>query len=404
MLELVHFDLCGPMSVPSKAGFLYYVIFVDDFSRKTWIYFLKCKESREILKRFKEFKALTENFSGKKIKTLRIDNGKEYTSEIFKEFCMSAGIKREFTVAYNPQQNRIAERKNRTIVEAAKAMLLDQNIETSFWTEASRTAVYIQNRCPHSHLDNKTPEEAFTGIKPDISHFRIFGCLVYIHVPKEKRFKLEPSEKKGVFVGYSETSKAYRIFIPGQKQIELSRDVIFEEDIAFKRARSSSETKTYSPRVPEMEPAPEIQREHPDEMPHELPSTSNENTNDNGKKRPLWARKMIKEAEDHATPKGTFRESKRPKRFSSYVALMNNIINSEPVSVTEACRHQAWKDAMTEEYQSILKNDVWDIVPRPKEKSVVSSKWLFKIKHAADGSIEKHKARFVIIRVVSNSL
>ena len=113
------------MSVPSKVGFLYYVIFIDDFSRKTWIYFLKCKESTEILKRFKEFKALTENFFGKKIKTLRTDNGKEYTSEIFKEFCKNVGIKREFTVAYNPQQNGVAEGKNKTIVEAAKAMLLD---------------------------------------------------------------------------------------------------------------------------------------------------------------------------------------------------------------------------------------------------------------------------------------
>lgn len=249
---------------------------------------------------------------------------------------MSAGIKREFIVAYNPQQNGVAERKTRTIVEAAKAMLLDQNIVTSFWAETSRTDVYIQNRCPHSHLDNKTPEEAFTGIKPDISHFRNFGCPVYIHVPKEKRFKLEPSGKKGIFMGYSETSKAFWIFIPGHNQIELSRDVIFEEDIAFKRARSSSETETYSPRVPEMEPAPEIQREHPEEMSHELPSTSNENTVHNDRKRPLWAKKMIKEAKDHAAPKGTFRESKISKRFSSYVALMNKIINSEPVSVTEA--------------------------------------------------------------------
>lgn len=110
------------------------------------------------------------------------------------------------------------------------------------------------------------------------------------------------------------------------------------------------------------------------------------------RKRPLWARKMIQEAKAYASPQGTCRESKRPHRFSSYVALMSEIIKSKPSSVKEAIENQVWKDAMTKEYQSIIENDVWDIVPRPKDKSVVSSKWLFKIKHAVDGSIEKYKA------------
>lgn len=229
------------MSVTSLGGFLYYVIFVDDQSRKTWTYFLKCKESNEVLTRFKEFKALVENMSGKRIKTLRSDNRGEYISDSFKDFCSSVGIKREFTIPYNPQQNGVVERKNRTIVEAAKAMMHDQNLHTSFWAEASSTAVYIQNKCPHFLLDNKTPEEAFSGKKPDIIHFRIFGCPVYIHIPKEKRSKLEPSRKKGIFVGFNESSKAYRIYILGQRLIELSRDAIFEEDVAFKRSKDTTE-------------------------------------------------------------------------------------------------------------------------------------------------------------------
>ena len=96
-------------------------------------------------------------------------------------------------------------------------MIFDQNLEYYLWAEASCTAVYIQNRSPHSYLKDKTPEEVFTKIKPNISHLRIFGCPVYIHVPKGKRTKLEPFGRKGIFVGYSETSKAYRIFIPRQK-------------------------------------------------------------------------------------------------------------------------------------------------------------------------------------------
>ena len=96
-------------------------------------------------------------------------------------------------------------------------------------------AVYIQNRCPHSALDSKTPEEVFTGKKPDVSHFRIFGCPVYFHVPKEKRSKLDASGKKGMFVGYSETSKAYRVYVPGQREVEIGHDVTFDEDASLKK-------------------------------------------------------------------------------------------------------------------------------------------------------------------------
>ena len=97
--------------------------------------------------------------------------------------------------------------------------------------------MYIQNRCPHAILKGKTPEEFFSGIKPEVGHLRIFGCHVYIHVPKEKRTKMEPSGKKGISVGYSENSKAYRIYVPGQRKIEVSRDVTFHEEAAFKKSR-----------------------------------------------------------------------------------------------------------------------------------------------------------------------
>jgi hypothetical protein len=114
-----------------------------------------------------------------------------------------------------------------------------------------------------------------------------------------------------------------------------------------------------------------------------------------GQKRNAWARQTLREAEGHAAPCGTFRESKRPQIFLSYVSAMSHIIDTEPSCHGEATGQQVWKDAMTEEYQSIMKNDVWDIVPRPKGKSIVTSKWIYKIKHAVDGSVEKYKARFV---------
>jgi hypothetical protein len=169
ILDLVHSDVCGPMSVASITGSMYYVSFIDDFSRKTWIYFLKTKD--EVFSRFQEFKALVENQTGKKIKVLRSDNGGEYTSKEFEGFCKEAGIKRELTVPYNPQQNGVAERKNRSIIGVAKAMIHDQDLPMFLWAEACNTTVYIQNQCPHKILEDKTPEEAFTGVKPEVSHF-----------------------------------------------------------------------------------------------------------------------------------------------------------------------------------------------------------------------------------------
>ena len=110
----------------------------------------------------------------------------------FKTFCKEVGIKREFSTPYNPQRNGVVERKDRTIMEAVKAMIHDQDLLMHLWAEAARTTVYVQNRSPHRVLGNKTPEEMFSGEKPKLGHLKIFGFPVYIHVPKEKRLKLEP--------------------------------------------------------------------------------------------------------------------------------------------------------------------------------------------------------------------
>jgi transposase InsO family protein len=119
------------MTVPSLGNFVYYVIFIYDYSCKTWIYFLKVKD--EVFSKFQEFKALVENLSRRKIKILRSNNGGEYTSNKFKYFCREAMIKRELTTPYNPQHNGVAERKNRSIVEAVKAMIHDQNLLMHLW-------------------------------------------------------------------------------------------------------------------------------------------------------------------------------------------------------------------------------------------------------------------------------
>ena len=131
----------------------------------------------------------------------------------------------------------VVKRKNRTIMQATKAMLHDQDLPMHLWAEAVRTTVYVENCTPHRVLENKTPEEVFSSKKPEVNHLGIFGYPVYIHIPKKKRTKLDPSGKKGIFVGYSESSKAYRIYFPEYKNIDISRDVTFDEDIAYNKSR-----------------------------------------------------------------------------------------------------------------------------------------------------------------------
>jgi hypothetical protein len=180
------------------------------------VYFFKSKD--EVLGKFKEFKSLVENISERKLKILRSDN-REYASKEFGNFCRAVGIKRELTTPYNPQQNGVEERKNIMIMEAVKTMIHDQDLPMHLWDEATRTTVYVQNILSHSALGFKTPEEMFTGKKPKLSHLKIFGCPVFVHIPKEKRTRLDTSGKKGIFVGYCEVSKAFKIYIPGYHHI-----------------------------------------------------------------------------------------------------------------------------------------------------------------------------------------
>lgn len=184
ILELVHSDVFGPVKVPSLGKSVYYVSFIDDFSRNKWIYFLKKKS--EVFDRFKEFKALVENQTEKKIKVLRTDNGGEFCCKEFEEFCKKCGIARQKTTPYTPQQNGVAERMNKTLMERARSMLNGVGLGQEFWAEAVDTACYLINRSASSVLEDKTPQEVWTGEKPSLSHLRVFGCDAYVHVPKEK--------------------------------------------------------------------------------------------------------------------------------------------------------------------------------------------------------------------------
>ena len=211
-LQLVHSDVCGPMRTPSIGGYLYFLTFIDDATRHTWVYPLK--EKSNVFSCFKEFLHLAENLSGHKLITLRTDRGGEYMSHEFNAFLKDRGIIHQCTTPYTPQQNGLAERKNRSLMEMARCMLNGKKLPHKFWLEAVMCANYVLNRCPTKAITTITPYEAWTGHKPNVGHMRIFGSLAYAFVPPQQRHKLQDKATKCIFVGYSKESKGYRLFQP----------------------------------------------------------------------------------------------------------------------------------------------------------------------------------------------
>ena len=186
-LEYVHSDLWGPAQVSTPGGKRYFMSFIDHFSRKTWIYLLRTKD--EAFMTFKNWKHAVENQVNYKLKCLKTDNGLEYCNQLFTNFCLENGIKRHLTVPGTPQQNGVAERMNRTLLEKTRCMLISSGLKHVFWGEAVTTACYLINRSPSSTIEFKTPQELWTGNKPDLSYLRIFGCVAYAKVSQGK---LEP--------------------------------------------------------------------------------------------------------------------------------------------------------------------------------------------------------------------
>ena len=170
-----------------------------------------------------------ENESGLFIKCLRTDRGGEFTSTDFNNFCELNGIRRQLTTAYTPQQNGVAERKNRTLMNMVRSMLLEKGIPKTLWGEAVRWSNFVLNRCPTFMVKDVTPSEAWNGIKPSVENFRVFGCIAHAHVPQVHLSKLDKRSAKCIFLGVSEESKGYRLFNPITKKFVVSQDIIFKE-------------------------------------------------------------------------------------------------------------------------------------------------------------------------------
>ena len=219
------------LNTPSIGGARYALLITDDYSRMTFCYPLARKAAT--LQRFVDFVKMATAFHEKDIKTLRMDNGGEFTAGAFKDFLHAKGIQAQFSVPYTPQQNGVAERKNYTVADSMRAQLAGAQAPPAFWMEALNTAVYIRNRLPTTALGERTtPFELWTGRRPNLKHFRTFGCAALVLNMAFKR-KLDPRRKEDVHIllGYSAEHRGYRLWNPSRKAAVVARDVQFFEDV-----------------------------------------------------------------------------------------------------------------------------------------------------------------------------
>ncbi|GJQ90525.1 putative ribonuclease H-like domain-containing protein [Tanacetum coccineum] len=207
---------------------MYCLVVTDDYSRFSWVFFLATKdETNGILK---SFITEVENLIDQRVKVIRCGNETEFKNKEMNQFCERKCIKREFSVARTPQQNEIAKRKNRTLIKAARTMLADSKLPTTFWAEAVNTACYVQNRVLVTKPHNKTPYELFLGRKPTLSFMRPFGCPITILNTIDHLGKFDGKADEGFFIGYSINSKAFRVFNSRTRIVEENMHVQFSEN------------------------------------------------------------------------------------------------------------------------------------------------------------------------------
>ncbi|GKA56757.1 putative ribonuclease H-like domain-containing protein, partial [Tanacetum coccineum] len=227
-LFMLHMDLFGLTFVCSLMNKKYCLVVTDDYSRFTWVFFLATKDETSGV--LKSFITEIENLVDKKVKIIRCDNGTEFKNRVMSEFCEKKGIKKEFSIARTPQQNGVAERRNKILIEAARTILADSKLPTTFWAEAINTACYMQNRVLVVKPHNKTRYELFRGIKPALSFMRPFGCHVFILNTIDHLGKFDGKSDKGFFVGYSLSSKAFRVYNIRTRKVEEYMHVKFLEN------------------------------------------------------------------------------------------------------------------------------------------------------------------------------
>ncbi|GJZ62163.1 retrovirus-related pol polyprotein from transposon TNT 1-94 [Tanacetum coccineum] len=377
-LELLHMDLFGPSAVRSYGGNRYTLVIVDDYSRYTWTRFLKDKT--EAFDQFKIFSRKIQNQLGCSIVSIRTDHGREFDNEVqFGEFCNANGITHNFSAPRTPQSNGVVERKNRTLQEMSRTMLNEQSLPQKFWCNAVDTSTYILNRILIRAILGKTPYEILRGRKPTLDYFRVFGSKCFILNTKDYLTKFDPKSYEGVFLGYSQNSKAYIILNKHTRKIEESLNVTFDET-----PPPSKTSPLVDDDLDEEEAIREIEKKNLENIVEDETLEIDEIVN-------------IKESRNHPLENVIGNLNQRTLRSqaqnqSNFYCFISTI---EPKNVNEALGDESWIVAMQEELNQFVANDVWELVPQPRNMTIIGTKWVFRNKLDENGIVSRNKTRLV---------
>lgn len=374
--DIIHTDLCGPMPTKSLGGASYFLLLKDDYSHHRTIYFLAKKET--VSDKICEFLDFVKTQFGHTIKALRSDNGLEFVNSRVSALLKGGGTAHQTAVPYTPEQNGSVERDNRTIMEAARTMLFAREMNPNLWAEAANTVVYVLNRTGTSSIPAKSPIELWTGKGADLHSLNAFGRSVYCHVPAQQRRKLNAKAVKCTFVGYSETSKGYRVYNPDTNKVETVISVVFECPSARLLRIDDDQTE-------------EEKEEHEDELFFEADSAVLSESN------------VVSDLDTSIC--GVTEGNILPNRLRNRVNEDTTVdigaalvaAANEPGSFTEAMgsdQREFWRAAMEEEIKSLIANGTWVLVDRNDQK-LVDNRWVFKIKYDVNGNVERYKARLV---------
>lgn len=431
ILNIIHSDVFGPVQNESNGGAKYFVTFIDDYSRYCQVYFLAHKN--EVFEKFKEFKNEVEKSTGKKIKYLQSDNEvSEYCNRKFDNYLKENGIQRRLSVKYTPEQNGVAERKNRTLVEKARCLLIEANLPLSFWAEAINTSNYLCNRLPSSSINGEIPLKRWSGRIPSVRHLHVFGSKTYVlNKRPNRKSKFTRKTIVGIFLGYSSISKAYRVWIPSMNKTDITRDIRVLNEMYIRKKSSVDhnfendeeslseighiESEFSEIMLNEEIPIPEFntisktteKKREADEEIRKLEDNINElhNCNENF----LEEQNTTEEGRVERNPSPCRNEmpnsekfSNRPSRSQKPPSWTNDYYMDDDYTflsfVNEEMQREnskEWNDAIKNEIKAHLKNETWKIVNKTEGKHVIDTRMVLTEKYKSNGELERKKARLV---------
>ncbi|KAG7539479.1 Ribonuclease H-like superfamily [Arabidopsis suecica] len=424
VLERIHCDVWGPAPVTSVQGFRFYVVFIDNYSRFCWLYPLKMKS--EVFLTFKRFQSLVENQFNQRIKIFQSDGGGEFVNKHLQNHFSECGIQHYISCPHTPQQNGVAERKHRHLMELGMSMIFHSNLPQSLWVDAIFTANFLSNLLPTSiHDKMQSPFEVLNNIKPVYTALRVFGSACYPYLRPYSQNKFDPKSLLCVFLGYTERYKGYRCLHPPTGRVYISRHVLFDENRfpyadTYRHLISKAETpllqawlqghaqqrqdkeqeeviieelvtcQNYQEEVLQSSssPNPEVSESQNNSL-QQTTSGSQDNSQDESSQNE--ADQVVNT--HNMTTRGKDGIRKPNPRYVLFVAKG---LPEEPKTIQEALNHPGWTAACEEEIETCHRTNTWSLVPKPAGVvNLLGCRWIFKTKINADGTLDKLRSRLV---------